>query len=274
MPPITDAHSNSKKFRHPHDDEPDTAAAFERLITLPAGPERDRLRQEIVCAWMPMATRIARRFRGRGENLEDLEQVARLGLVKAVMRYNPEYGTAFASYAVPTITGEIKRHFRDHTWDMHVPRRVQELRNRVRAADHELSQSQDSRSPGVEEIAEQAELTPAEARTGMEALNSYRTLSLDTELTNASDDGYSLKDTLGDRESGYELVLQREAIREGLSELPERQKHILYLRFFRDLTQRQIAEDIGVSQMHVSRLLNRTCEQLRRRAEADSAVAA
>ncbi|WP_419999438.1 SigB/SigF/SigG family RNA polymerase sigma factor [Streptomyces boninensis] len=273
MPPTTAIRKHNRK-RHPHDDAPDTRGAFERVSKLPPGPERDQLRQEIVCAWMPMAARLARQFRGRGENLEDLEQVAHLGLVKAVLRYDPEYGTAFESYAVPTILGEIKRHFRDHMWGLHVPRRVQELRNRVRAADHEVNHSLDNRRAGVDELAERTNLTPAEVRTGMEAIDSYAMLSLDAAMAGDSDDGYSLIDTLGGREQGYELALAREAVRDGLRELPEREKHILYLRFFRDLTQRRIADELGISQMHVSRLLNRTCSRLRERAETGRAAAA
>ena len=115
---------------HPHDDAPDTAEDFRKLATLPEGRQRDALRERIVEAWLPMADRLAGRFRSRGESFDDLRQVAALGLVKAVDRYDPERGNAFESYAVPTITGEIKRHFRDHMWTLHVPRRVQDLRNR------------------------------------------------------------------------------------------------------------------------------------------------
>ena len=126
---------------HPHDDAPDTAAAFERLAVLHDGPERQALRDELVRLWLPMAERIAVRFRGRGESLEDLYQVAALGLVKAVDHFDPARGRAFEAYAVPTVTGEIKRHFRDHMWTLHVPRRVQDLRNRVRSTVKDLAQT-------------------------------------------------------------------------------------------------------------------------------------
>jgi RNA polymerase sigma-B factor len=259
------ATARSGRHRHRYHDRPDTAGAFRRLATLSPGRERDALRQDIVCAWMPMASRLARQFRNRGESLEDLEQVARLGLVKAVSRYDPEKSTAFESYAVPTIVGEVKRHFRDHMWGVHVPRHVQELRNRVRAAHHELSSSLDERVPNVQDLAERCDLTPKEVRTGLSALESYSVLSLDAELTSAS--GYSLIDTLGRQEPGFERVVERESVRCSLQRLPERERHILYLRFFREMTQHQIADEIGISQMHVSRLLTRTCSRLREQVE-------
>ncbi|RKN40156.1 SigB/SigF/SigG family RNA polymerase sigma factor [Streptomyces hoynatensis] len=253
--------------RHRHHDRPDTDAAFRRAASLPDGPEREALRKEIVCAWMPMASRLARQFRNRGESLEDLEQVAQLGLVKAVARFDPRMGTAFESYAVPTIVGEVKRHFRDHLWGVHVPRHVQELRNRVRRAHHELSHSIDGKSPDVAQLAERTGLTPAEVRTGLAALDSYAVLSLDAELTD-SDSGYSLLDTLGDAEPGFDRVVERESVRRRLRQLPEREQRILYLRYFRDMTQRQIGEQLGISQMHVSRLLTRTCTRLRKQVES------
>jgi RNA polymerase sigma-B factor len=257
--------------RHPHHDAPDTRDAFRRLQGLPPGPARDSLTEEVVRAWMPMAARLARQYRNRGEHLEDLEQVARLGLVKAVLRYDPGMGTAFESYAVPTIVGEIKRHFRDHLWGMHVPRRVQELRNRVRAATNELSQTLDGRRPDVTEIARHANMTPAEARAGLEAMNSFSVLSLDAELSGSPDGGYSLLDTLGRNEPAYDRVVDRESLRGRLRALPAREREILYLRFFRGMTQSGIAEEIGISQMHVSRLLSRTCSRLRAEVEAGSA---
>lgn len=144
---------------HVYDDTPDTDAAFRRIAALPDGPERSALRQEVVCAWMPMAVRLARRFRHRGETFEDLTQVAQLGLVKAVSRFDPGLGNAFPSFAIPTILGEVKRHFRDELWVVHVPRRVQELRGRVRAAGHELGSSPGDRAPSVHQIAAHTGLT-------------------------------------------------------------------------------------------------------------------
>jgi RNA polymerase sigma-B factor len=248
--------------KHPHDDAPDTTEAFRRIAQLPDGPEKDALRQEVVAAWIPMAERLAGRFRNRGESAEDLRQVAALGLVKAVGRYDPDRGTAFESFAVPTVVGEVKRHFRDHLWGLHVPRRVQELRNRVRAARQELTQALDGRSPTVSEIAEQANMSEDEVLLGMEALDSYSTMSLDAELPGA-DDGHALLDTMGEADPAIDAVVDRVSLKPRLRKLPEREQRILYLRFFGDMTQSQIAEALGISQMHVSRLISRTCARLR-----------
>ncbi|MGW6521288.1 RNA polymerase sigma factor SigF [Streptomyces sp. NPDC054950] len=256
--------------RHPHDDAPDTADAFRRLAALPPGPQRDTLRSRIVEAWLPMADRLAGRFRSRGEAFDDLRQVAALGLVKAVDRYDPELGNAFESYAVPTVTGEIKRHFRDHMWTLHVPRRVQELRNRVRFADQELAQTVSGRRPTVAEIAERAQLSEEDVRTGMGALESFTALSLDAELS-GGEDGYSLSDVLGVADPALGTVVDREAVRTRLAALPERERAILYMRFFEDMTQSRIADRLGISQMHVSRLINRCCNRLREQVLNDAA---
>ncbi|GAA0662940.1 SigB/SigF/SigG family RNA polymerase sigma factor [Streptomyces thermocarboxydovorans] len=247
--------------RRRHDDAPDTAVLFTRLASLEDGPERDAVRDELVTAWLPMAHRIAGRFRDRGESVEDLRQVAALGLVKAIDRFDPERG-AFESYAVPTITGEVKRHFRDRMWALRVPRRVQELRNKVRVARRELTQHPGSPEPSVADIAAHTGLTDEEVSAGMEALESFSTLSLDAEL-NSDDDGYSLADTLGAPDSSYDVVVDRESAKAGLRRLPERERAILYMRFFEDMTQSRIADRLGISQMHVSRLISRSCARIR-----------
>jgi len=250
-----------RTHQHPHDDAPDTAEAFARLARLPDGPQRRALRDRLVEQWLPMAERIAVRFRGRGESLEDLYQVAALGLVKAVDHYDPGRGRAFEAYAVPTITGEIKRHFRDHMWTLHVPRRVQDLRNRVRRAAKEVAQTTPGRAPTVAEIAEQAQLTEDEVRTGMEALECFSALSLEADMPGT--DGYALGDALGGPDPAFDTVVDRVAVRPCLQALPERERTILYLRFFGGMTQSRIAQQLGISQMHVSRLLSRTLQRLR-----------
>jgi RNA polymerase sigma-B factor len=255
---------------HSHHDAPDTAEAFRRLAGLPDGPERDALRGEIVEAWLPMADRLAGRFRNRGESQEDLRQVAALGLVKAVDRYDPERGNAFESYAVPTVTGEIKRHFRDHMWTLHVPRRVQDLRNQVRFAVQELSQTVPGRRPTVAEIAAHASLTENDVKVGLEALESFTALSLDAEPS-GSGDGYCLADLLGSPDPALDVVVDREAVGPRLRALPERERAILYMRFFDDMTQSRIAERLGISQMHVSRLISRCCDRLREQVLRDAA---
>ncbi|MGW0143454.1 RNA polymerase sigma factor SigF [Streptomyces calvus] len=255
--------------RHPHDDAPDTAEAFRRLAALPPGAERDELRDRIVEAWLPMADRLAGRFRSRGESLDDLRQVAALGLVKAVDRYDPALGNAFESYAVPTVTGEIKRHFRDHMWTVHVPRRVQELRNRVRRASQDLAATTSGRPPTVTEIAEHSALSEDDVRTGQQALDSFSALSLDAQLP-GSDDGFSLADALGAPDPALDTVVDREAVKERLAALPERERAILYMRFFGDMTQSSIAEELGISQMHVSRLISRSCGRVREQVMGDA----
>ncbi|MFJ9349879.1 SigB/SigF/SigG family RNA polymerase sigma factor [Streptomyces sp. NPDC101237] len=259
--PATPGRSTHTPSRRSHHDAPDTAALFARLAELGDGPEREALRDDLVAAWLPMAHRIAGRFRDRGENIEDLRQVAALGLVKAVDRFDPSRG-AFESYAVPTITGEVKRHFRDRMWALRVPRRVQEYRNRVRVARRELTETPGSPEPSVADLAAHTGLTEDEVSAGLEALESFSTLSLDAELS-AGDDGYSLADTLGDSDGSFDTVVDREAVKEGLRRLPERERAILYMRFFEDMTQSRIAESLGLSQMHVSRLITRSCARVR-----------
>ncbi|MFG2454150.1 SigB/SigF/SigG family RNA polymerase sigma factor [Streptomyces sp. NPDC048512] len=251
----------SAAARRDHDDSPEATALFERLVALDDGPERDAARDELVALWLPMAHRIAGRFRDRGEAMEDLRQVAALGLIKAVDRFDPARG-AFESYAVPTITGEVKRHFRDRMWALRVPRRVQELRNRVRVARRDLLERPGTKEPTPAELAAHTGLTEEEVAAGLEALESFSTLSLDAELA-TGDDGYSLGDTLGESDSSFDVVVDREAAKNELRRLPERERAILYMRFFEDMTQSGIADRLGISQMHVSRLITRSCAQVR-----------
>jgi RNA polymerase sigma-B factor len=242
-------------------DAPDTKALFRRLVALPDGPERNAVRDELVTAWLPMAHHIAGRFRDRGEFIEDLRQVAALALVKAVDGFDPERG-AFESYAVPTITGEVKHHFRDRMWALRVPRPVQELRNKVRVARWELAQKPGSPEPSVAALAAHTGLTEKEVSAGLEALECFTTLSLDVELA-AGVDGYSLADTLGATDTSYDTVIEWESAKGKLLMLPERERTILYMRFFEDMTQSQIADRLGISQVHVSRLISRSCARVR-----------
>ncbi|MCX5336157.1 MULTISPECIES: SigB/SigF/SigG family RNA polymerase sigma factor [unclassified Streptomyces] len=263
--------TQSPRSAHRYADAPDTDAAFRRIAALPDGPERSALRQDVVCAWMPMAVRLARRFRHRGESFEDLQQVAQLGLVKAVSRFDPGLGTAFPSFAIPTILGEVKRHFRDELWIVHVPRRVQELRGQVRSADRELGASPGGSAPAVHEIAAHTGLTEADVLLGQGALASFTAQSLDA-LPGRSTDGHPLTDTLGRMEPGFDLVIDREALRPLLRALPERERQILYMRFFCEMTQARIGLQLGISQMYVSRLITRTCARLHDQVTADPRV--
>ncbi|MYR98491.1 MULTISPECIES: SigB/SigF/SigG family RNA polymerase sigma factor [unclassified Streptomyces] len=241
-------------------DDPDTAADFRRLLELPGGTARERLRGEIICAWLPMAHRLAARYRNRGETLEDLRQIAAIGLVNAVDRYDPEIGRAFAPFAVPTITGEIKRHFRDRMWSVHVPRRIQNLRNVVRLAHAELAAM--GITPSAARIAEHTGLSEDDVRQGSEALHGFSALSIDAET---APDGSELLlwDRLGMVDEAYDLVLDREAAKPGIRRLAERERRVLYLRFFAGMTQSAIAAELGLSQMHVSRLITESCRRIR-----------
>ncbi|MFF9623254.1 SigB/SigF/SigG family RNA polymerase sigma factor [Streptomyces griseosporeus] len=245
-----------------HRDTPDTAESFARFARAGDGPERERLLEELTRAWLPMAHRIASGFRDKGEATEDLRQVAAVGLVKAIRRFDPARG-AFEPYAVPTIRGELRRHFRDRMWDVRVPRRVQELRNKVRAAYVELACTSGRPRPGVADLARHTLLSEAEVREGLAALESYSALSLDACAGDGDRDGTSLADVLGEPDGGYDLVVDRESVKRALRALPSRERAILYLRFFEDWPQHRIADRLGISQMHVSRLLTRTCARVR-----------
>lgn len=222
---------------------------------------RDAARDALVRLHLPLVEHCARRFRNRGEPFEDLVQVGTIGLIKSVDRFDTERGVEFSTYATPTIIGEIKRYFRDKGWAIRVPRRLQELRMQIGTATAELTQDL-GRSPTASELAAHIGCTVEEIVEGIESSNAYSTLSLDA--TDDSDDGAaSMLDALGEVDSGMEHVEIRESIKPLLDQLDAREKKILLLRFFKNMTQSQIAEEIGVSQMHVSRLLNRTLEQLR-----------
>lgn len=248
--------------RRPHPDRPDTEAAFAELARTTDPDTRHHLQEDLVHAWLPMARRLARRYRERGEDTEDLQQVAALGLTKAVQRFQPQRGHAFESYAVPVITGELRKHFRDHTWAVHVPRRVQELRNRVRTATRDW-QTHAGRDATTDELAEYLDLTPEEVRQGQQALHSYRTLSLEAAPTDPEGDSRPLADQVGEEDSRYERITLYEAVEPAVRRLPYRERRALYLRFYREQTQSAIAEELGVSQMQVSRILRQVCARIR-----------
>ena len=222
---------------------------------------RDAAREGLVHLHLPLVEHCARRFRNRGEPFEDLVQVGTIGLLKSVDRFDTERGVEFSTYATPTIIGEIKRYFRDKGWAIRVPRRLQELRMQIGSTGAELTQSL-GRSPTPRELAEAIGCSVEEILEGLESSNAYATLSLDA--GDSSDDGPgSMLDSIGVDDINLEHVEVRESLKPLLDRLDPREKKILLLRFFKNMTQSQIAEEIGVSQMHVSRLLSRTLEQLR-----------
>jgi RNA polymerase sigma-B factor len=229
----------------------------------PEDPRRGRLRERLVAGYLPVAERIARRFGNRGEPLEDLEQVGTLALIRALDRFRPEYGCEFLSFAVPTITGEIRRHFRDQGWGMRVPRRLKDLHVAMTAAVSGLSQEL-GRSPRPSEIAARLDVPVEDVLEGLEAGHAYRAASLDAKLDGEDDSG-ALGDVLGELDGDLEMVDYRESLQPLLAELPARERGILMMRFYANMTQTQIAERVGLSQMHVSRILANTLDQLRRR---------
>ncbi|MDT3400433.1 sigma-70 family RNA polymerase sigma factor [Streptomyces sp. B1866] len=248
--------------RRRHDDTPDTEGDFLRLARLPPGREHDVLRESIICAWLPVAKRLALRFRNKGENMDDLTQVASLALVKAVDRYDPELGHAFPSYAIPVIVGELKRHFRDYLWTLHVPRNIQEVRARTRSALDALEQELGGRSPTLGEICSRTGMPQEDVRLGLEASASCTPLSLNAALQ-GTEERY-LGDTMGADDAAIEGVVNREALRSLITNLPEQDQYVLYLRFFAGLSQSQIGGILGFSQMHISRWLSRLYGELRK----------
>jgi RNA polymerase sigma-B factor len=222
---------------------------------------RRACRDDLVRLHLPLVEHCARRFLNRGEPFDDLVQVGTIGLIKSVDRFDTDRGVEFSTYATPTIIGEIKRHFRDKGWAIRVPRRLQELRMAISGVTGDLSQRL-GRSPTPREIAEQLGITVEEVLEGIESSNAYSTLSLDAG-DGSEDSPTRMLDAIGVDDVALEHVEIRESVKPLLEALPAREKQILLLRFFRGMTQSQIAEEIGVSQMHVSRLLNRTLEELR-----------
>ena len=238
-----------------------TAELFERYRR-----SQDReVRNELVQQHMRLAEALASRFSDRGEPLDDLRQVALVGLLKAVERFDPARGVQFTSFATPTVLGELKRHFRDRGWAVRVPRRVQELHLRLRGLVSTLSQEL-GRPPTTSEIAERAGVLPDDILEASEAGTLYRLSSLDVQRHDS--EGEPTVATIGSPDPELQTVDERMAVEELLGLLPDREQHIVYLRYFEGLTQAEIAQRIGISQMHVSRLLAKSLEVLGSNAES------
>ncbi len=219
-------------------------------------------RERLVEQFIGLVEFLARRFRNRGEPLEDLVQVGTIGLLKAIDRFDLDREVEFSTYATPTIVGELKRHFRDKGWAVRVPRRLQELHLEltkiVAQLGHDLG-----RSPTVPEIAQAAGTSEEEVLEGLEIAQAYNFTSLDAPIDTEEGGTTSFADQLGTSDEHLENLEYRASLAPEMAKLPERERHILYLRFFKGLTQSEIADRLGISQMHVSRLLNRTLIQLR-----------
>src|SRR3954471_3615994 len=222
-----------------------------------------RLRNELIEAHKSLAMHLARRYANRGEPFDDLLQVAYLGMLKAVERFDPERNLEFSTFATATVEGELKRHFRDKTWSVRVPRRPQELHLRLGNVINELSQ-RFNRPPRVPEVASELGVSEEEVLEAMEVGGAYRSSSLDARPPDGHE-ATTLERRLGAADHGFDLAEHRVLLERVLADLPERERMIVELRFFHDMTQTEIAEHVGISQMHVSRLLTRTLMQLRDR---------
>src|SRR4051812_15324493 len=232
-----------------------TLAKLHQLCRMPeTDPQRARLREEVISEYMSYARFLAGRYCLHGDAARDLVQAAYVGLVKAVDNYDLAFDTTFLTYATPMITGEMKRHFRDTTWDVHVPRRMQELSGQLRVISGELAQEL-GRSPTVDELAAHLDASVEDVVNAFEATRAYSTASLDVPVAAADGDGIVLGDLLGSEDPAIDMVVDREALKEALKRLTDREKRILLMRFFRNMTQSEIGSELGVSQMQVSRLL-------------------
>jgi RNA polymerase sigma-B factor len=256
---VTDHRDVGKKSRPPLEDLDALALDYVARVQAPDSARAD-LREEMTARCLPFAGRLARRYAGHGEPLADLEQVASLGLIKAIDRYDPARGS-FTAYALTTVTGELKRHFRDKTWGVHVTRRLQELGREARATSAAMT-AKAARTPTVEEIAEQLSAAPAEVREAMASLAGYRPASLNRTV-HADDRMTELGDLVGAADPDLESLDDRLTVTGLVRRLPEREQRLVALRFYGNRTQAEIAAELGISQMHVSRLLSRTLAWLR-----------
>ena len=219
-------------------------------------------RQELIERHIDFVRRLAQRYARRGEQLEDLTQVGCVGLIKAIDRFDGAFGASLTTYAAPNILGEIKRHFRDRGWSVRVPREVQELNVKLTKTIDELT-TKLGRSPKVEELAQETGTTVEQVLEALESSSAYSALSL-SEGPDPDEDGGGPMDTLGDDDEGYERSEARMTLATGIQRLPARERAILHLRFFEGLTQSEIAERVGISQMHVSRLIRNSLDRMRR----------
>jgi RNA polymerase sigma-B factor len=226
-------------------------------------------REELVRRFMPLVRSLARRYGRSSEPFEDLLQVASLGLLKAIDRYDASRGFPFQSFAVPTVLGEMRRYFRDSGWAIHVPRGAQERALKVRDAQEKLS-NQTGRAPTANQLAEYLEIDLEDVIDALQAIRAYETVSLDAPRSGADDDIVPYGDTIGKEDERYEMVELDATVASALGHLPARDREVLQMRFVEDLTQTEIAERVGISQMQVSRLLRRSLEQLRAIADAPS----
>jgi len=270
IPDTADAAAPAKPTTLRTEQRAQTMVTFRQLARCESGsPDWHRLRDQLVAEHMNYARYVAARFDAPPGAAEDLAQVAYLALVKSVDNFDPEYGTAFIGYLTPMITGEIKRYFRDSTWDVHVPRRMQELSLELRGATEVLFHRL-GRSPTVAELSDHVNASPEDVVNAMEASGAYSAGSLDRPSISGDDSSAPLGELIGDEDKSFDMVVDREALKPLLARLSARDKQILLMRFFRNMTQSQIGEELGVSQMQVSRLLTRILGELREGLDEES----
>jgi RNA polymerase sigma-B factor len=248
-----------------HAPDPEVALDSEDDLLERFGRTRDQdVREEIAARYLPLASSLAARYRDRGERLEDLEQVARLGLLKAIDGFDASRGSGFAAYATPTILGELRRHFRDRSWSMRVPRDLKEAIPKIRQAISELA-VETGRMPEVAEVAEATDLEAGEVREAMEASRAARPSSLDAPAAARSveEGSMPLVEQVGGTDENLDQVEYNVVLADRLERLSDRDREVLHLSFVEDLTQSEIGERVGVSQMQVSRILRGALEKLR-----------
>lgn len=243
---------------------PDFARESDEALLETLSRTRDQgVREELARRSLPLAAGLAARYRDRGESMEDLEQVARLGLLKAIDGYDATRANGFNAYATPTILGELRRHFRDRSWLMRVPRDLKEAIPRIRGAIAELA-TEKGRMPDAEEVAEATNLEPGEVREAMEASSAARPASLDAPVGRVVEEGMTpLVEQVGSSDENLDQVEYNVILEQRLEALSGRDREVLHLSFVEDLTQSEIGERVGVSQMQVSRIIRASLERLR-----------
>lgn len=267
---MTDVLAPSRPARssggHSDDSYDDVLEMFRVLSAMPAeSHEYRRQRECIVTRCLPLADHVARHFGRRGEGLEDLTQVARLGLMNAINRFDPAKGHSFIGFAIPTMMGEVRRYFRDYSWSMRVPRRLRELHVQISRATADLAQKL-GRAPTASELARELGVPHEEIVECLVAGDAYQLESLDAPVgSDGSGTPRSVADAVGNIDPQIDHITNREAVRSLVASLPQRQREVLHMRFFESMTQSQIADRIGVSQMQVSRILASTLQGLRDR---------
>jgi RNA polymerase sigma-B factor len=256
--------------QEPHDAWHSSAGFHENLADVPekellrrVHEEGDRAaRDELITRYLPLVRSLARRFAARGQSVEDLTQVGSIGLIKAIDRFDVERGVELSTYATPTVMGEIKRYFRDKGWAVKVPRALQDLNVRLNRVIEQLTVEL-KRSPTIADMAEACDVSEEDVLEALESGRAYSSLSIYGGSTSEDDDAFEILDCLGTEEREYELVEQRRFLAPAMEKLDERERLILHLRFFEGMTQTQIAARVGISQMHVSRLIRKSLEVLR-----------